>query len=99
MPFKSADGGRLNDEAFLRLLARDGASLQPRGKGARPGGAALADLPLVANDVVKVRQGHESASLGTSKVLTPGADSQRRAGLHTRHCSCHLQALRRANLG
>ena len=54
VPFKSADGGRLNDEAFLRLLTHGSAPLQPKGKSQRPGGAALADLPLVANDVVKV---------------------------------------------
>ena len=54
MPFKSADGGRLNDEAFLRLLAYNSAPRELKGKKEQPGGVALADLPLVANDVVKV---------------------------------------------
>ena len=67
VPFKSADGGRLNDEAFLRLLAHGSAPLQPKGKAQRPGGGALADLPLTANDVVKVRYDLDQDEQGLSQ--------------------------------
>ena len=62
MPFKSSDGGRLNDEAFLRLLAVEGAERPAASKGQRPGGSQLADLPLTAEDVAKVQQLRDSSA-------------------------------------
>jgi len=77
VPFKSADGGRLNDEAFLRLLAHGSAPLQSKGKSQRPGGAALADLPLVANDVVKVSRTRCKAWVSAGRPASGSMDGMR----------------------
>lgn len=63
--FKSADGSRVNDEAFLRLLAMSAAGpASGTGAAAGPGGQQLARLPLDENDVAKVHNHlHNTSSI------------------------------------